>query len=335
MLLLGRWLQGAVVAIGAACVLLGDPITSRAQDDAAALAKQIDALVSKLSPEAAKNAAVQEAVTKLLQQLLQDEDRFGDMAGALGSGLKKKKDAIRSPSKVMEGTGGLIVDAGAAIVRFNNKNLSPDAFAALKKAVEAAVEGMAGIEVSLDRTAAATHQMKLVTGTIANPKSLELGEKQLIEAAKALSLKLVALAPGDFRINVVSAWYGDIRQIRHLKKKGRLRSDVFKDRWRVCSATRVVRTACQGQVACTFPTEGTPPTSVTGESLCGYDPVQFAADPFKTLFIQYECIPLLSQAWKQSLGDYPVQMGKSDLNEAVLRNTGKADFRCQPQPPKS
>jgi len=124
------------------------------------------------------------------------------------------------------------------------------------------------------------------------------------------------------KIFIRGAWFGDLEELAWASNHGRI--DPAQDGHRFCSATRFVQTWCQPQAECTIqPASGDAAHSadakaaivspLTGERICGYDPVPFAEDRIKGLLIEYQCMP---------------ERGGAKIRQFAVRRTAIATLTC-------
>ncbi|MGP0094258.1 MAG: hypothetical protein ACLPKB_30575 [Xanthobacteraceae bacterium] len=158
--------------------------------------------------------------------------------------------------------------------------------------------------------------------------------------SNAMTTLRTALAKFDLigpRINVVDAWFGDLRDINRARMAAGasdLRRPVSGSRW--CLASEAVRAFCQARTICAGPAvdstaKGT--TTFAPESLCGYDPVPFADARVKGLVVQYECLKKTQPEWDalEAAGPGTREADDDQQNWAVLRVQSAATIRCQAQ----
>src|SRR5262249_54846935 len=140
---------------------------------------------------------------------------------------------------------------------------------------------VAAIGNSVSRLNALVTALNLDQTTDADKTSLAASAKVLAAAAAKLH--------ADPRIVVRGAWYGDLDAMVGAAGRGRI--DAAQDGRRFCSATKAVQLWCHGGAGtCTVVAQSTDPAKqlangdgkivspLTGEKLCGYDPVPFAED---------------------------------------------------------
>jgi hypothetical protein len=150
--------------------------------------------------------------------------------------------------------------------------------------------------------------------------------------------QLLATLPLDVRtnllgaINILGAWYGDIRSIRGAGPKG-----PWAHNNRFCSATRAIRTRCQAKARCYEPSATSDDGAVaelTGSQLCGYEPAPFADSKYKGVVVSYECVALDGETWKAiGSGDPERQDFAHEPLDAQLRTGAIEEIRCQGNSP--
>jgi hypothetical protein len=106
-------------------------------------------------------------------------------------------------------------------------------------------------------------------------------------------------------INVLGAYYGDLISIGLGLRRGHIGSldddDQHRDSIdselvgaRYCSATRAMRTLCQGKTSCfdllNATSADTKGARITGSEMCGFDPAPFAKPKYKGAVVFYECL---------------------------------------------
>lgn len=188
---------------------------------------------------------------------------------------------------------------------------------------------------SVDFPADAAIGLAKALTTVANklakpdPKNADLNT-----ALSSLSTALGAVVTPDTRINVVGAWYGDIRDIGTGPSPPQSSSDMFHQiLWtsRFCVATQAVRSTCQAKgTSCTI---GAPGTALPSDTLCGFDPVPFASAHVKGLVVQYQCVKQLPSDWDLLEEALPSPVKDVEQHWAVLHSASGSTIRCGAQAP--
>jgi hypothetical protein len=152
-------------------------------------------------------------------------------------------------------------------------------------------------------TATAIEIASLLT-TQLKVKDVDATNQDLVKALNGLVKTKVSTPPATPApvINVLGAYFGDVQAIEMALANGTVRYVDSSDPSRVdfaaqesrrfCSATRTMRTFCQGQPSCFDTTSGTDKSSthVVGSEMCGYDPVPYAEAKIKGLLVFFECL---------------------------------------------
>jgi hypothetical protein len=340
--------------LNVAGILLASLVLSEQVRAADGLAKQIDDLTKAMTVEAVKDDAVQTSLIALLGQIAKLECT-GDQA--------KKVDC-----KIAQ------IAAFATQVKLGT-SLTADQYARLRTVwqplltlsvdgKDTALLGALDFAKELAKTPPVREPdlvMASLGGVIAQINSAVTTAKpgdnlpwpklvamvQTITAAQKDFDKLLVSLPYNVRkdvvgaINILGAWYGDIRSIR---------GDADLSPWRYndrfCSATRAVRARCQGKPKCYYPPTppqtGNPPATsddgvpseINGATLCGYEPAPFADPKYRGLVVSYECVALDTETWRIIGRGDPVR--KDDYNDpldAQLRSGATQEIRCQGNAP--
>jgi hypothetical protein len=209
--------------------------------------------------------------------------------------------------------------------------------AATKIANTTAVVAPEAVVSSLDALVLAL-QTKITAATSAAPATRTAAAITAMNSVSAnVGLILKALGANDSLIRVTGAWYGDLGAIRRKLSYGGL--GPFHSTSRYCSATRAVRTRCQGQPHCYEPadapakdaasTAGGSTTEIDGFHMCGYEPAPFAEPREKGLIVRYECISAHDQVWSEAAVGDDASAEQGD-NDAQIRNGAIGAIRCQP-----
>jgi hypothetical protein len=180
------------------------------------------------------------------------------------------------------------------------------------------------------------------------PKGADVTNKDLIKALQALPVtgkaSAVPATPVAV-INVVGAYFGDLAAITAAVRAGWL--PIIDDgrlitapgpnplgdaRW--CSATRTIRTLCQGQQTCLQTPIGTTSdkalsSHIIGSEMCGFDPIPYAEPKTKGLAVFFECLTTDPTSDAALYSDQPVAFNQGPPPRAAyLRTSESAGFLC-------
>lgn len=331
------------------------PREQLAAADASALSKQIDDLGKALTNDAAKDDAAQASLSALLAKVATtdcsaDASKKADcklaqltaFAGQTKTAFDQYKIALTTKQQ-----GDLVTSLqpwlSLPVPNTDAHLLSALDFASkqlgLAKAgvfqPDAVVTSLGGVITSATPPIIAAKPAGL-------PKAKVDAMAQTIQAAQKNMDQLIAALSADKRINILGAWYGDLKSISRAQPKS---LDPWKYTDRFCSATLAVRARCQGKPLCYEP--NAPPTQIgtgtgatffpnadgvtselIGSQLCGYEPATFANPKDKGVLVSYQCVVLDAETWKTIGTGNPVKKGDSRL-EATLRTSTIEEIRCQ------
>jgi hypothetical protein len=207
----------------------------------------------------------------------------------------------------------------------------------------------APVNTTPDPTAMATEIAKLLAGQFNDPppKGADITNKDLIKALQALPIPGKAVAapstpPGV--INVLGAYFGDLDDIQRdiaanrigVVDDGRLIPiHVPNPLWdpRYCSATRTMRTYCQGQQSCFVTTLSTtsdkaPSSHINGNEMCGFDPIPYTEAKFKGLAVYFECLTTDPTSDPSLYSDQPVLYNQVAPRPAFIRPGESSGIYC-------
>jgi hypothetical protein len=323
--------------------------------DATALSKQIDALIEALKSDQIKDEAAQASLKKLVAKL-----------GEFDCVVDAKKEADCKIDQLKSFAAATKTNFDQAKISFLTEKQQSDLWTSMnplltilvekrdldiKKALEFAGNqfGRAGgiSEPDADVAAIADLISKAKPAIVAAKPSDNLSLVKLDEMAAKLETAsqqlddILAVLPARKRINVVSAWFGHIPTI-----KQKTPADPYAYNDRFCSATRALRTRCQGKFACyqTAATQAgagavagnqaatTTTAELTGSSLCGFEPAPFADPMERGVVVYYECLAIGLGKWRAIGAGDPVRVSTTPLLKAELRASAIEEIRCQGTP---
>jgi hypothetical protein len=155
----------------------------------------------------------------------------------------------------------------------------------------------------VDPTAAATILANILAARMQDKNNLpKAGDKDLVAALSKLPIPPKAPTLQAAAINILGAYYGDLHVIDDLVRAGAIAyvDDAQDPRKanapglyvRYCSATRAIRSFCQGKPACfeLNPTTDGKGSDINGPGLCGFDPAPYAQPRTKGALVYYECL---------------------------------------------
>jgi len=133
----------------------------------------------------------------------------------------------------------------------------------------------------------------------------------VLASVQALRAKVNEVAPEQTPpgVHVVSAWFGDLTA-----------------RGKRCNALHAMRQICERQPSCAIPN-----TSPVSNSLCGYDPAEYAEARNKGLVMTYACLQREDSVWDDLLSGQS-EVHKSLLQSATLRASGQTVICRKPKP---
>jgi hypothetical protein len=202
----------------------------------------------------------------------------------------------------------------------------------------------------LDPTATATELATVLAAKFKDkpPKGADVTNKDLVKALQALPVTgKASAAPATpvAVINVVGAYFGDLADVTAAVQTGWLRivddgrlitvprpNPLHDPRW--CSATRTVRTLCQGQQTCLQTPIGTTSdkalsSHIIGTEMCGFDPVPYAEAKTKGLAVFFECLTTDPSSDAALYSDQPVAFNQGPPPRAAYLRVGEsAGFSC-------
>jgi hypothetical protein len=283
---------------------------------------------------------------------LDQKNRLTDADKAnLKATLKPLIDTLATYENV--DTGSLAVAISNSIDRLNtaltalNLDLASDAdkrsYVASAKRLTSSASTLEKDDVVAAVQDAATH----LATSLALLNSADVGdaarrdlETSIRNTSAALSSALTKLT-GDLKILIRGAWYGDLEEIAWAADHGRI--DAAQDGRRFCAATKTVQLWCQRQGQCTIQpgdpahpvadSAGTITGPLSGDKLCGYDPVPYAEDRIRGLFIAYECRPNRAfTAAAREEADYGngARSPSRSVKYFSVRRTAFGAFKCEP-----
>jgi hypothetical protein len=203
----------------------------------------------------------------------------------------------------------------------------------------------APVTTTPDPTATATEIAKVLAAQFKDkpPNGADPTNKDLIKGLQALPVPgNAAAAPSTppAVINVLGAYFGvlnDIRtDIQHkigIVDDGKLIPVPGADppSPRYCSATRTMRTYCQGKQSCFDTITGSDKSSshVTAAEMCGYDPVPYGDVKLKGLAVYFECLTTDPTSDQALYSDQPILYDQVlPPRAAYLRTNESAGIYC-------
>jgi hypothetical protein len=318
--------------------------------DQSALSKQIDDLSKALTADAAKDDGAQTALTSLLAKIATadcavDPSKKSDCKIGQLNAFATQTKATYGQYKT-----DLTVDQQKNLATALQPWLSlsvPNKDAHLLSALDfaaslsksASVKEPDAVVTSLSGAISNTVTSVIATLPSALPKSKSDAMAQPLQADQSALYQLVTALSADKRINILGAWYGDMRDIRAAQTEP---FHPWEYNARFCSATRAVRARCEGMATCyqsatgtqggAAPAQGSTGSSseLGGTSLCGYEPAPFADPQNKGVIVKYECVALDPPTWTRLRGSEPArQTTNGKPLDAVLRTNTIEEIRCQ------
>jgi hypothetical protein len=322
--------------------------------DQSALSKQIDDLVKALTSEAAKDDAAQASIKALIGKIIGVDCAVET--------VKKADCKLAQLESFGISTKGYLDQAK---ISFLTEKQQTELWAAMTPLLSIPVEKRdAHIALALDFAAKqldaeskGVFEPDVVTAGIA--AVISKADPAIIAAKPANNLPLVKLdamavvletailqldevlatLPAKKRLNIISAWYGNIPVIK--QTKGAVNPWAYNDRF--CSATRAIRTRCQGKGACYQSAAATATgtatansaaisastAELTGALLCGYEPAPFSDPKDKGVVVYYECLAIPEGKWRTIGTGDPVRMSYGAPLSAELRASAIEEIRCQ------
>ena len=278
--------------------------------------KKIDELKAALAAFDGKDSVAADAIalrTQLLDKKVVPSAAAADafiQIGAEIQALLADEDSLRT----IGDNKAALVAATASIKELNK--LAPDVSESLVK--QRFIELMAGLSGLVDGVASRA----ILAETLRAPAPVpdKPGIDQDVRKARDAFLDAWAMLTEDYKIHVLTSWFGDLRTDW---REGRL-----------CTSTSAIKALCEANTECKLPEgTGTPPSPFNQESLCGFDPAPLVDIRFKGVVVEYTCVRGGKQIW-DAVAQYPgtdpttrAAWTPRDVNQVVLRSSAMS-IRC-------